>query len=140
MAFDLKQLYTVFLRLAAAILFLIVHCSSAMSQSAGTTTGTIKQIYSGNVGKSHIVIFRRTSKDAPYHVRVNEENKATRNFYVIKYASYVIQYLMIQKNGSQTLYYPLVWSDYEAVTINDLTYRSQQIVTGKVPRVSKENL
>jgi hypothetical protein len=108
----------------------------------GTTQFSVvtEKVFSGNFQNNTLTVYKRDSQQAPYKVEVDENKTAPRHFYVIKYASDVFNYLMVERIGASITYYPLGWSDLNAITVKEITQRSKDIVAGKVPAVQKSAL
>ena len=98
-----------------------------------------QQVYQGTISNSLVTIFKQTAGDTPYYLQAKNA-KYERKFYVIQWKSDIFSYLMIEKKGNETYYYPLGWADLASITIKDLQQRSKDILNGKIPRVPKENL
>jgi len=99
----------------------------------------IQQVFRGTISNSLVTIFKRPSTETPFFVQA-KNNMSERKFYVIRWKSDVFSYLMVEKKGNETYYYPLGWSDLASITVNDLQQRIKDILGGKIPRVPKENL
>ncbi len=99
----------------------------------------MKRIYQGVINFSDVSIFRRIEKDTPFFIQT-KKNKVERLFYVIRWKSDVFSYVLIEKKGTETFYYPLGWADLESISIEDLKQRSKDILGGKIPRIEKSNL
>ena len=98
-----------------------------------------QQVYQGTIGNSLVTIFKQVGLETPYYLQAKNA-KYERKFYVIQWKSDVFSYLMIEKKGNETYYYPLGWVDLASITIKDLQQRSKDILSGKIPKVQKENL
>lgn len=101
----------------------------------------VEKVYTGVVSGNTMVIYHRICEDAPYHVRIfKADSSEPRQLYVLKLSSAVFSYLLVEKLPDRLLYYPLVWSDLDAVTLKDVRERSEEVLKGLVKPVPKSEL
>lgn len=122
-------------------LFVILFLKGALLFSQNTpalvTTELVSSgVYSGN----SISVYKLDSDKVPYQVRVMDKSGNARQFYVIRRVSDLYAYLMIEKKGKELLYYPLTWSDKNAIRVSDINERSIDILNGDIAQVSQNGL